>query len=601
MLKKLCKKLELIHPTRETTYPDQKEHYSCCAACCVDPGSNFCYKTDENSRGLDDFGPGVVLYFRHMKSTIWFILACSIISTVLVYLYNEAYLASVKGANRTLEGAGFAVALQDYSLSTSLGGFSYGSSRFFESGFTDISHLNSTSNDVISKDKNKIKLDCINGIVDINREYTYYGLIDQKFSSSYTFFMFFKEANLNENFYEALNVCSNKTSCELQYSSTWFDTAVANRYIRGDQDVQPHKLYLKYHCKDIKLEYFGGEFDKPSLNYLIIVISVLLLIFLIIYLINWNSFEKKIFSNFQETYPLPSDYTIKIKNLPQGMTEETLKERLFDHFESFKEKLKIRTDFIMDINIAKGDDVIYLDQSIKRYELKLGAILEAMVELKLFPDGDQFEVKRVIDYRNKNKSKFATGKAAALIKKFERNVKKKQSAELRRNKISEQKQEFLSVFITFNKNVNKVKVYNAMHLSKAQRLAIKCCCANSKGLNNFESKLLRVKNPSEPSNILWKNLQISPFEKRVRRTISLVGTIILVAIPVVIVILISISMTQQEPLKLSCPSQSVFSTENMKKDPSIKQKVLEDHAAGDRSENLMFCYCYAEFSARYKE
>ena len=283
----------------------------------------------------------MVLYFRYIKSTIWFVFLCSIVNTVLVYLYNEAYVASIDNKKRSLGGAGFAVALQDYSLSTSLGGFSYGSSRFFESGFKDIDNLNSTSNDLISKDKNKIKLDCINGIVDINREYTYYGLIDQKFSSSYTFFMFFKEANLNDNFYKAISVCSNKTSCELQYSSNWFNREIATKYIKGDEEVLPHKLYLKYHCKDIKLEYFGTVVDKPDLNYLIIGISLLLLLLLVIYLINWSYFEKGIFSHFHETYPLPSDYTIKIKNLPQNMNEEEMKQALIDHFGNYRHKLKM--------------------------------------------------------------------------------------------------------------------------------------------------------------------------------------------------------------------------------------------------------------------
>ena len=596
---KLCSKLKLVHPTRKTD-DDQKEHYNCGAACCVNPGSNLFCSTEEKQKDLDDFGPGVVLYFRYLKSTIWFVFACCIISTVLVYLYNEAYLASVKNTSRSLEGAGFAVALQDYSLSTSLGGFSYGSSRFFESGFTDIDHLNSTSNDVISKDKNKIKLDCINGIVDINKEYTYYGLIDQKFSSSYTFFMFYKEANLNENFYEAINICSNKTFCELQYSSTWFNKEIATRYIKGDQDLEPHKLYLKYHCKDIKLNYFGSVVDKPDLNYLIIAVSLLLLIFLIIYLVNWNSFEKKIFNNFQESYPLPSDYTVKIKNLPQGMTEDKLKQLVANHFEKFKEQLKIRSDFIMDINFAKSDDVFYLDKTIKRYELKIGAILEKMVELKLLDDAEQFEVKKVIEYRNKHKEMFKSGKPKSLMKKLERNIKKKQTAENEKKNISNQKQTFLSVFVTFNRNINKVKVYNALRRGKSL-CATSGCCVNKNAINYFESKWLKVKNPSEPSNIMWRNLQVSPLEKRIRRTISLIGTLVLVAIPIIIVIFISINMTQQESMKLSCPSQSLFSDENLKRDPTIKDKILTDFAAGENSENLMFCYCYADFTGRYRE
>lgn len=535
-----------------------------------------------------------------MKSTIWFVLLCSILSTVLVYLYNEAYVASIRNTTRSLEGAGFAVALQDYSLSTSLGGFSYGSSRFFESGFEDVDNLNSTSNDVISNDKNIIKLDCINGIVDLSRDYTYYGLIEQKFSSSYTFFMFFKEANNNDYFYEAMNVCSNKTSCELTYSSKWFKRDIADRYIRGAEGLEPHKLYLKYHCKDIRLEYFGTVVDKPNLNYLIILISVLLLLLLLIYLANWRSFERKIFSNFQDSYPLPSDYTIKIKNLPQNMIEEDLKDSLIKHFDKFKEQLKIRSDFIMDINFAKSDDIFYLDKTIKRYELKIAAIFDKMVEMKLFDEAKYFEVKQVIEFRNKHKDLFKSGKAKVLMKKLERNIKKKQNTENAKLKISSQKQTFMSVFVTFNKNINKVKVFNALRKGRSRCTALDCC-VNKKSINYFESKVMRVKKPSEPSNILWRNLQVSPFEKRIRRTISLIGTIILVAIPVVIVILISINMTEQESMKLSCPNERIFSDENLRRDPTIKTKIMKDYAAGKNSENLMFCYCYADFTGRYRE
>ena len=564
------------------------------------PGSNLFCCTDQKAKNFDDFGPAIVLYFRHLKTSIWFMFVCCILSSILTYMYNKAYDAAKTESTSSLQGAGFFVAMRDYSLSSSLGGFSYGSTKFYEANFTNITNLSSTSNNLITNDSNKIKMDCIQGTIDVSQDYTYYGLIPEQFPSSYTFYMFIKNANINSNFYTALSTssCEGQKSCNVTYSADWFYKDIANPYIEGQNSEGVHKLYIKYHCKDITMTFFGKTFKKPDLNYLIILINVLIFISFLIFLANWSFYESKIFGYFSESHPLPSDFTIKIKNLPQDKNEEDLKQEIYDHFETRNHSLKIASDSIVDVNFAKDYNVLYLDKLIRNYDLKITCVMDYFVDEKIVPQPEgTITISYILQYKKDNPNAFI-GKNLSKFDKLMENIREKQKYEALKIKNLEKKQNFRSVFVTFNKNVNMVKFFNKMKLTRAQSCAMRFCCSSSDGLNNFQGKILKAKKPSEPSNILWKNLQVTPFEKTIRRVISFIFTILLIALPVIAVIIISLNLKNKETFKFSCPSNSIFTTDLT---PDVEKILINDYKADKKSENLMFCYCYSDFTGRYNK
>lgn len=596
--------MDRIHP--RYTEAGKLKKFSCCKAMCFHTGSNCLWCVEKETNDFDNFGPAVVLYFRHLKTTIWFTFLCAIINAFLVYLYSASYNLVTPGQAPTDAGqANILLTAQQWSLAASLGGYATSSTLFFEANFTNISTLNSTYNSLTSNtsNPNQINLKCDAGVIDTSPQYTFYGLADKRFPATYTFYMFVKDANVADNFYKALSAgnCHNKTNCTVTYNENWFNSNGAS-YVNGSVDGITYKLYLKYHCYQISMNLYGNVVTKSDLNKLIIILNGLILLLYLFYLSNWEKYEKGIFKFFALNHPLPSDYTIKLSNLPQGMSENQLKSELFLHFNNFRNSLKIAPDFIVDINVAQSNNTLYLNKRVNHYENKVGAIIEQLITNKVLPISDQttaVPVNFVIDYWQKNKKSLNSGVPKQLFKKFFSNVKKKQGVEEYINKLRSEKSEFKSVFVTFNRNVNKVKIYNEMNKTKTKR----CCigCSKKKDLNNFKGKVLRASKPVEPVNIMWNNLQITSLEKFLRRFVSWIFTILFVVTPIVVVILMSYAMRDSENLKLSCTNPSAFSASAVAKDPTIKVKVIQDYMQGSNSQNLLYCYCSSAFSSRLYE
>jgi hypothetical protein len=201
----------------------------------------------------------------------------------------------------------------------------------------------------------------------------------------------------------------------------------------------------------------------------------------------------------------------------------------------------------------------------------------------------------VLEYRLLHPETFTQPKVTKELNALMKALKKKQMYEGVREKRTDEKETFQSVFVTFNTNLNKVRIYNAMNLTKFKRFSLRWCRTEDH-ISVFGDRVLRVKNPPEPENITWENLQITPFEKKVRRTISWIITILLIGVPILVVILISINIRQEESFKFSCPKSTVFSEEKMT--PVVEETLKADFTSGKNSENLMFCYCYTDFKNR---
>ena len=546
---------------------------------------------------MDQHGPAMVLYFRFLKSTIFFVLLCAILNSLLVYLYIRAYSETQTENTLDVDNSNIILLMRDVTLSASLGGYASGSTRFYEANFSSINQLNSSLNNLTNSNPNEIQLECPKGTIDVTEAYTFYGLIELEFPSSYTFYMFEKQYNNATNFYQSINSCQGFKQCTVRYSPSWF-TSDAAAYIKGKNGQSKHKLYLKYHCQGIDMTFFGKDFNKQKLNYLIIIVNLLILTIFILYLISWSFYEKKIFTRFRSTLPHPSDYTLKIKNLPQQWNEETLGQKLYDHLSKFGKEIGIEEDFIVDINMAKNNSILYLDQMIKKYDMRASVIIEKLVDDKVIglpPHGTPLDVKWVLDYTNQHSDFLFLRLAEKQLNDFSKTLKKKQKYEAMRNIQSKEKESFQSVFVTFDTNYNKVLFYDMMNITKFKRLRLKMCRGRH-NLSVFGKKVLRVCNPSEPENITWENLQVTPFKKKIRRTFSWLVTILLIGVPIIVVILISLKLKKQESFKSSCPKSSIFAEENMTN--NTKGILFNDFTSRDQSENLMFCYCYADFRNR---
>lgn len=599
--------LDNLHPRR--VEKGKLVPYTCCNTCGgFSIGCNFCFcGTEKPSPEVIKYGPAFTQYFRQVKSSIFFTIWCALLLTLLVWFYSEAYKVSTskdQSANE-VDGASVFLELRDWTLSASLGGYASSSAQFYEANFTNISTLDSSTNRITGNDNpNSIGLTCVLGSLDVSPTFTYYGLIPKRFPASYTFYMYVKSENNATNFYNAISSCEGQKKCTVAYNSNWFQGA-AEDYISGKQGGEAHKFYLKYRCKDIELTYFGKTLKKETLNALIIIIYVVLLISFLGYLWAWSHFEDKIFSFFRDHHPLPSDYTIKLKELPQNLSEPEFKESLLKHFQAFHKSVGVRPDAIVDIQVAKNNEIMYYDAKLKKLNTELQNIIEMLVNEKTIPrpeEGKPLDVDYVKTYFNQHPANFKEKVAKRRIENFFELLTKKQRNDLKRQEKGKNQSKFESAFITFDYHQSKVKVFNKMNISKWQRWT--SGCSDKASINKFEGKVLRVEQACEPDNINWHNLQTSGCQKFMRRLLSWTLTIALVAVPLVIVILISRSLKDTEPLKLNCPPSGTFSKEvissNSDSSKAIRLALVKDYESPN-SENLMFCYCFESFRERFNQ
>lgn len=537
-----------------------------------------------------------------------FVFFISLLNIALVYIYQSAFSQSSGNSFAEIEGSNFFLVLRDWALAGSLGGYAYGTSRFFGSNFTNITTLDSSMNNITSSNPNSISLDCKLGVLDISKDYCYYGLILKDFPSAYTFFMFEQSLNNYSSFYKAITHCQGKRNCTVTYSSDWF-LPKADAYIKGTGGHQQHNLYLKYHCKDVKLDYFGYSVSKSTMNNAVVAINGFLLFAFLFYLLCWSIYEDRIFTQFIQDHPHPSDYTIKLKNLPQNLKEEDLAKKLLDHFKNHARYVGLKEgNLVISIAFAQNNRIIQISNELKQQQKKIKEITASLAKednFKLPDDGTPLDSKYYLSYVEQNKSKFSVKKVADEGKKLEKILKKKEELMTQKEKVENKKFSFQSAFITFNTTAIRQQFFERMNITLLKKIGLKCLGSteNNKGLghiNVFDKVILEAQNAPEPINIDWNNLQISPLRKKLTRIFFWMLTIGIMAIPIVGVYFISLNLKQNEGLKINCPENSPFTQKGQVLTKAIESILIKDFVKKD-SENLMFCYCYADFKQRLNQ
>lgn len=590
--KRLRVRLALTHPRNE-----KGQEYGCWESTCLEPGSNLFCATDKKIKEVDKYGPGVTLFFRFVKSSIWMMLWISLINTLLVYMYNVVYSASNNSeTTANLSNTSIFLKLRDYGFSSSLGGYSFGSSKFFEANFTNSEVLSSRTNEIISNDSNLITMYCPTGQIDVSRRYTFYGLIEQVLESSYTFYMYDVSCNKDSGFSEAVKHCQDKTKCELPYTSSWFDKACLDSRIYGADGAQKYKLYLKYHCYNIKVGGFGQTFNKSELNFVVLIVSGATFLSYLIYLFSWSVYETTIFKNQKKILPSPSDYALKIKNLPKGLDEEELMHRLFLHFDRFSKQARLPGHSIEDMHVAIDQGVLVYNSYIDSYEQKAKTLIGKMVDNGILKKEECTDLRSLVSYKQNNPAKFQSKENSKFFTSLMKVFRQKQDYTAKRDLSMKSQSRFNSVFMVFSTRMARQRYLEMFKISSYQRCGIRCCKKRDK-INAFEDTVLKAQLPTEPVNIIWENLQISPFQKTIRRLFSWLFTLMLIAAPVVFVIYMSFWLKNKETYKLSCNDYSLF---DEKKHPGVKQQIIDDYVS-PKSEGLLFCYCYASFTDRLFE
>ncbi len=92
---------------------------------------------------------------------------------------------------------------------------------------------------------------------------------------------------------------------------------------------------------------------------------------------------------------------------------------------------------------------------------------------------------------------------------------------------NDKKSNVISAFITFENKPQRNIIYTAYQKSPLIRCCFTLGCAGKREVNVMEAKFLKVTKPTDPSNIIWHNMNVGGLSKFWRRLISWVITIIL--------------------------------------------------------------------------
>jgi len=62
----------------------------CCEICCYHVGNNWCVCTSKDAKKDENLGLGVSLYFKFVKTTIWYLILAAIINSSTISIYYQS-------------------------------------------------------------------------------------------------------------------------------------------------------------------------------------------------------------------------------------------------------------------------------------------------------------------------------------------------------------------------------------------------------------------------------------------------------------------------------------------------------------------------------
>ena len=97
---------------------------------------------------------------------------------------------------------------------------------------------------------------CPKGVISLDPETAYYGLIGDDEYAIYTMYQADYSCNKQEVFATAIKNCENEKKCSIIFNNDWFDRSCLQ------SKSSELKLYMKMYCKKSELRLFDRTFTK---------------------------------------------------------------------------------------------------------------------------------------------------------------------------------------------------------------------------------------------------------------------------------------------------------------------------------------------------
>ena len=286
--------------------------------CCYTPRYKYHHFLSDKYLKIDVYGIGVGLFFRYIKSAIFVLIICFLISFLATSEYE--FFSGDSGSKFP----------DPYGHSGKYKRFNFNS--FFDHGLINVGNIGAHKYSFFEAPLHnlsttlKIKHD---QEFDFNAEsgssWFRYGIAPIETATGLTFMEFEKGCN-DEGVAKAqvLASCDKKKECEVNVTSAWFKSTCLT-------SMKNHKMYFKFKGEDGKKIAFIYRVDEASFNtYYSAVCGVLFMMFVIQPKI-LNLFER-ISIKFKQTHnPEPRDFALQIHNFPKNMRETELRTKLLGH------------------------------------------------------------------------------------------------------------------------------------------------------------------------------------------------------------------------------------------------------------------------------
>jgi hypothetical protein len=262
----------------------------------------------------------------------------------------------------------------------------------------------------------------------------------------------------------------------------------------------------------------------------------------VLFLIRYNYLSSKTVEENFKNNVTAGDYAVEIKGIPDTWTDvETLKE----YFEQFGE--------VIEVYLAK------------KYS---GMLSDYKTRAKLSKQLGYQRILASLGYQNSKK-----------IQKLEKKIEGfdvKMNNRFKKGHITHENLPTDRAYLIFNKLTNKKTcLENSRHTKR--------CCKNKiiPFDHFFQGKVkLKVKQTTEPSNILWENLETSKLNRRLRKSVSLLLALVILILSVVIIYLMK---TYEKVL----PSDD-YCLNSKKINSSLS---LAEAEAAYATDDESYCYC----------
>jgi len=575
-------KMKLVVKERHARKPDDK-NYTCEDVCYnVDSGSHYCLKSSAKS-DLSKFGVGIVLYFKFLKHLIFFFSLFTALSIPAFIFYTGSF--SAYNLNNTTKSLNYI----DLLTATTVGAVGFGASS------CGISKYPSSA---ATPDQTTMRFECPTGkIASINN--IVYGLVKTGTTCS-----LIDEGDLNVacNNYDTTVLSSTFTNCVGQSSCTITTPSGIFKASGSDSACDPlystQNVYIKVTCSTTTLKIFTDyTIEKSTVAFVVASLDAAIIVFFLLMIHTLKFAQKSAARNIEKKAYSASSYTVEIRNLPQEFGAEDLAAKLWAFLDQkLGEKALGGGHKVVDIQIVLPNKLIESSKNLGEVIHNKNTYIREFMQLYV-PDYTKHE----IDFKGlqqvmtslKQSNPVKAKEAEPLFKKIRDLVLRKEKLimEIRALKTAK-KVRIVSAFVTFSSIPARNRILDAFISSPIHRIArVLCSCCYEKDVS-FYGKILRARTPADPGSILWENLGEPGSSVFMRRSFSLLLTIMLWILSAVILIA---STYYKNYFKQKYPTVDCGD-----KNPTSAQAAA-DFALGEYQKGYLECYCQADLVDRLNE